>query len=253
MRSAPGAQPGIRQHGPQHTVHFLFPVTWAGIVPVSEPLRSLPQPTPFPQPTAPASRVVPVSQTNRSASVPAAATTRTPTVSPTGPRSAVVSPTGPRSGVVPAASAERNRLEVVLENVRAEVAKLRREEADRLRGWQRAAIELAMTIATRLLHERVVSGEFPMEAKVRDMVAQLGETGPVTIRLHPDDLDALTWRLGGKPLLPNKSDPQLVPDPALARGECQVEGKESMLLSDVTRELQDIRDELLRSLAHART
>lgn len=243
MRSAPGAQPGIRQHGPQHTVHFLFPVTWAGVVPLSEPLRHLPQPTPFPQPTAPASRIVPMSQTNRSEVIPAAATTRTPTVSPT----------GPRSGVVPAASAERNRLEVVLENVRAEVAKLRREEADRLRGWQRAAIELAMTIATRLLHERVVSGEFPMEAKVRDMVAQLGETGPVTIRLHPDDLDALTWRLGGKPLLPNKSDPQLVPDPALARGECQVEGKESMLLSDVTRELQDIRDELLRSLAHART
>lgn len=232
MRATPAAQPGARHRASEFAVRFDAPLYGAEIVPYNAPLRTTP-PAPLPPPQP----------------IPAVRTPPAPR-----PSSYLPPPVEPRSAEVRARqSAERSRLELVLENVRAEVAKLRREEADRLREWQRAAIELAMTIATRLLHERIVSGEFPMEAKVREMASQLGEAGPVTIRLHPDDLEALTFRLGGKPLLPNKADPTLLPDASLARGECQVEGKEAMLLSDVTRELERIRDELLRSLAHART
>ena len=39
--------------------------------------------------------------------------------------------------------------------------------------------------------------------------------------------------------------------PTLARGECRVEGRESMLLADLPGQLQQIREELLRSLSHA--
>ncbi|QJW94409.1 hypothetical protein FTUN_1929 [Frigoriglobus tundricola] len=117
---------------------------------------------------------------------------------------------------------------------------------------QRAAVELATTIASRLLHERVVAGDFPMDAKVRDMIAQLGADVPVVVRLNPADLDLLKGRLGGAPLSPDRDDPRFVPDPALTRGGCQVEGRESMLMSDVTRELEDIRADLLRSIDNAR-
>ena len=126
-------------------------------------------------------------------------------------------------------------------------------QAARLAEWQRAAIELAMTIATRLLHERVLSGDFPMESKVRDMIAQLGDDPAVTVRLHPADLQLLKSRMRGGPLIPDQEDPKFLPDPALGRGECRVEGQESMLLSEVSRELQEIRDELLRSLGNARS
>jgi len=147
--------------------------------------------------------------------------------------------------------ADRTRIEEILGRLQEATAELRKDQTERLRQWQRAAVELAMTIATRLLHERVVSGDFPMEAKVRDMVGQLEDESPVAIRLNPADLQLLESRLGDEPLLPGRDDPRLVPDPTLARGECRVEGKEAMLLSDVGRELQEIRDELLRSLAHA--
>lgn len=148
---------------------------------------------------------------------------------------------------------DRQRIEEVLGKLQAAAADLRKDQAERLREWQRAAVELATTVATRLLHERVVSGDFPMEAKVRDMVAQLEDDVPVSIRLNPQDLQLLESRLGEEPLLPGQDDPRLVADASLARGECRVEGKETMLLSEVGRELQEIREELLRSLAHARS
>jgi hypothetical protein len=149
--------------------------------------------------------------------------------------------------------AERQRIDAVLNQIRQTVADFRKEQANRLREWQRAAVELALTIATRLLHERVQSGEFPIEARVRDMIVQLEEDAPVTIHLNPADLELLTSRLGGAPLLPGRDDPRLVPNPELARGECRVESRETLLLSDVTRELQEIREELLRSVGYARS
>jgi hypothetical protein len=149
-------------------------------------------------------------------------------------------------------AADRERIETVLAQMRDAVAEYRKQEHDRLREWQRSAIELALTIASRLLHDRIKSGEFPIETKVRDMIAQLGEDVPVTIRLNPADLDLLTDRLGGEPLSQGSPDPRFLQDASLGRGDCQVEGRESMLLSDVSRELEEIREELLRSLKNAR-
>jgi flagellar biosynthesis/type III secretory pathway protein FliH len=147
--------------------------------------------------------------------------------------------------------ADRQHIEEVLAQVRTAVAELRQDREQRLRDWQRAAVELASTIASRLLHERVASDAFAIDSKVRDMIAALGEDVPVTVRLNPTDLQLLKQRLGDQPLLTDRADPRFVPDPAINRSGCQVEGRESMLLSDVARELQEIRDDLLRSLDHA--
>ena len=147
---------------------------------------------------------------------------------------------------------DRDRIEAVLAEVRSDIAALRKERAARVEELQRVAIELALTISSRLLHERVVSGDFPIDAKVRDMIAQLGDDVVISVRLNPTDLELLKDRLAGEPLSSGRDDPRFVPDPGLNRGECQIDGRESMLLSDVSRELQEIRDDLLRSLDHAR-
>ena len=149
--------------------------------------------------------------------------------------------------------ADRERIESLLGRISGAVAELKQDRKSRLQEWQRAAVELALTIATRLLHERVVAEDFPVDAKLRDMIAQLGEDVPVSVRLNPADLQLLKNRLGGAPLSPERDDPRFVADPALDRGAVQVEGRESMLLSDVSRELEELRDELLRSLNNARS
>jgi flagellar biosynthesis/type III secretory pathway protein FliH len=153
-------------------------------------------------------------------------------------------------------TADRERLEAALKDVTAAIGSLRQDRESRLQEWQRVAIELATTIASRILHEKIVSGEFPIDAKVRDMIAQLGEDVPVVVRLNPLDLELLKTRLEGsegESLLTGPDAPRFVPDSALNRGECQVEGRESMLLSDVSRELQESRNDLLRSLDNARS
>jgi hypothetical protein len=148
---------------------------------------------------------------------------------------------------------DHEHIESVLQKIQDAVAKLREKRSSDLAEWQRTAVELAMTIATRLLHERVLAGEFSIETKIRDMIAQFGEDTAVTVSLNPADLTLLKSRLGGKPLCPGRPGPRFLPDGMLGRGECRVDGREAMLLSGFSRELQQIRDELLRSLATVRT
>lgn len=148
---------------------------------------------------------------------------------------------------------EREQFAQILSALRAAVAEVRRQQQQRLHEWQRAAIELAMTIASRLLYERIQSGEFPIDARVREMVAQLENEPVLAIRLHPQDLKLLQQRLGDQPLLPEGEQPRFIADASLARGECRVEGRETILLSDIVRQLEEIRDELFRSLGHARS
>ena len=105
----------------------------------------------------------------------------------------------------------------------------------------------------RITADVIEANEFPIDAKVRDMIAQLDEDVPVAVRLNPADLELLKSRLGDQPLTADRDDPRFIADASLNRGACRVEGRESMLLSDISRELQEIRDELLRSLNNARS
>lgn len=149
--------------------------------------------------------------------------------------------------------ADRATIEAVLGRVEVAVDELRAERANQLSQLQQVALAMSLTIATRLMHERIEAGEFAVEAKVRDMIAQLGDDTAVTVRLNPADLALLTNRLGGEPLSDQYADPKFVADPNLGRGDCRVEGRESMLLSDLARELEEIRDELLRRMKNARS
>lgn len=149
-------------------------------------------------------------------------------------------------------TADRAAIEATLEAVRSGVADLRRQHADRLHQMQRAAIELGLNIAAKLLHERVTADEFPVEAMVRDMAGEMHDDEVVTVRLNPADLALLERRLDGAPLLAGAADPLVVADPTLGRAECRLEGRASVSLSDVARQLTQIRDDLLRSLTDAR-
>ncbi|WP_168218740.1 FliH/SctL family protein [Limnoglobus roseus] len=150
-------------------------------------------------------------------------------------------------------AADRKMIQTTLATIQAKVAELSRQQAANLDGLQNAAVELALTIAVQLLHREVSADEFPVEAMVRDMAAELVNDTPVTVWLNPDDLKLLERRLGGQRLL-SGDDPKLVADDSLQRCECRVEGGNgSLVLSDPTRHLQEIRDDLLRNLADART
>lgn len=150
-------------------------------------------------------------------------------------------------------AADRTQLRAALEQTRQAVAELRESRAAQVAELQRVAVEMAATIAARLLYDTVTAGEFPIDAKVREMIAQLGEDEPVSVRLHPADLQLLKQRLAGDPLLSDRADPRFVPDTELARGACRVDGREGLLVSDLATELELIREDLIRSLGNAQS
>lgn len=248
MPPAPGAHPGFERT--PFECRLRFPRSLRGVqlvapemVPATPPAKSSPTAPPA-TPTQPK----PPAPTSASAPVP-------PPGSPSA--SAPLPPAPPtdfwQTDAGRELKADRERIETVLGRIGAGVTNLHEDRKARLQEWQRAAVELALTITARVLHERVAADDLPMGAKVRDMIAQLGQDVPVSVRLNPADLQLLKDRLGGEPLSPDHDDPRFVPDPTLARGAVQVEGRESMLLSDVSRELEEIRDDLLRSLGNARS
>jgi hypothetical protein len=149
-------------------------------------------------------------------------------------------------------AADRRAIEGVLDSVRAATDALRKQHAERMGQWRTAAVELAVSIAAKLLHERITADEFAVEQMIRDMAADMTDDEVVSVRLHPKDLELLEKRLDGQPLLSGPDDPQLIADSTLGRGECRVEGRSSLSLSDLPRQLGHIREDLLRSLAHAR-
>lgn len=152
--------------------------------------------------------------------------------------------------------ADRRTLEAIRDGLLAEVGRFRREwrdeAAQRLAQSRRVAIELALTVAAKLLHQQIADGAFPVEELVRDMLGQLDGEQPVTVRLNPDDLALLGQRLEGRPLVPEgAAEPRLIADPALGRGDCRVEADGRLLLSELAGQLTEIRNQLLRSLGHA--
>jgi flagellar biosynthesis/type III secretory pathway protein FliH len=147
---------------------------------------------------------------------------------------------------------DRQLIETMLARLLASVQELQTKHQQRLAELQQLAVEIALSIATRLLHQQITAGEFDVESMVRDMVAQLGQDVPVTVRLNPEDLKLLERRLEGRPLFPESArNPKLAADAALGRGDCQVEGKEAMLLSELSGQLMEIREDLMRSLGNA--
>lgn len=235
MRSPTGTVPAFGRVSPECRLSFHRPLRAVELLPPGAPApESKVIPRPAPQPAAP-----PVAP-------PAAA----PAAAPVAERPQQPDPER-EAALAAERAAERARLVAALDEVRAAVADLRTQRAAQVADLQRVAVEMAAAIAARLLHDTVTAGEFPIDAKVRDMIAQLGDDEPVRVLLHPADLQLLKQRLGDAPLQGDRADPRFVADPELARGGCRVEGRESVLVSDVARELEDIREDLLRSLGNA--
>jgi len=149
--------------------------------------------------------------------------------------------------------ADREQIGALQSSLRYQAGDMAESLKANLDQWHNLAIEVSLAVATRLLHQQVTADAYPIEAMVREMARELADDLAVTVRLNPADAAMLERRLDGEPLLPGLGDPRLIADGTLARGECRLEGNHSLLLSNLGKQVQQIRDDLLRSLTHARS
>jgi flagellar biosynthesis/type III secretory pathway protein FliH len=150
-------------------------------------------------------------------------------------------------------AADRRAIDTVLGSLTTAAARMQADHSALLLACRKLAVELATSIAAKLLHERIETDQFNLEQMIRDMAADMPEDEIVSVRLNPHDLELLEKRLDGQPLLSGPDDPRLIADHALARGECRVEGRAAVSMSDLPRQLGQIREDLLRRVADARS
>lgn len=146
---------------------------------------------------------------------------------------------------------ERSAIERTLAGMTDVAEDLRAQQRQRLAEMQQLAVELAITVAGQLVHQRIAAGAFGVESLVQKVVDRLETTQAVTVYLHPDDVTLLEQRLGeGRPLLEN-NEYRLVGDPSLGRGDCRAETDEHSIHAHLEQQIADIRKHLLQHLPDA--
>ncbi|MBW3543899.1 MAG: hypothetical protein KY476_26930 [Planctomycetes bacterium] len=111
-----------------------------------------------------------------------------------------------------------------------------------------ATTDLAVAIASRLLHDRIQADDYPVERLIQNVVQRLEATGKVSVRLHPGDLALLERRLGeNERLFDDNRRVELVADDSLSRGDCKASAGDVSVASFLQDQLEDIRQHLLVS------
>lgn len=144
---------------------------------------------------------------------------------------------------------ERAALEDLVASVKDLAQDLWEQQRQRLGEMQRVAVEVAIAVASRLVHQRIELGDYPVENLVREVVERLEPQDALTIYLHPADIALLGQRLGEKqPLFAEADRVKLVPDVALKRGDCRAETGDVNLSLELDKQLEEMRKRLLEIL-----
>jgi flagellar assembly protein FliH len=97
-----------------------------------------------------------------------------------------------------------------------EVASLRREI---IRRTERQTVQLVLAIAERVVQREVRLDRSLLVGMARSALDRLGEFGTATIRLNPEDFDAVAPAARAA----DESAVRIVPDPEVGRGGCLVQ------------------------------
>jgi flagellar biosynthesis/type III secretory pathway protein FliH len=147
---------------------------------------------------------------------------------------------------------QRQALRTVLGKLMEVAGELQDQRRQRLEEMQQVAVEIALAVASRLVHEKLEKADSGVEELVRQAVQRLNTSQPITIALHPKDLDLLQNRSGkAVPLSADGGPLRMIGDPSLNRGDCRADAGDTSLLADVQEQLADIRRHLLETLPEA--
>jgi len=117
---------------------------------------------------------------------------------------------------------------------------------------QQLAVELAVSIASRLVYDTIDADAFRVDEMVAQMLSRFEASESTEIRLHPEDLQLLKRRVEGKqPPWADQSSYRLVADAKLQRGDCRIESGDFGMLSGVDLQLSEFRNHLMESLDNA--
>jgi flagellar assembly protein FliH len=162
-----------------------------------------------------------------------------------------VRPLTPEQEAARRAAEEREAIERVLTSMTDAARQMQVQQDERLGEMRQAAVELAVAIASRLVHDKLEAGDLPVDRLVRQVVDKLGIREAVKVHLHPQDLALLKKKTGDVGFPGMGPELQLLADPAISRGGCRAETGDVSILSQLEVQLVEIRKILLGAIAHA--
>lgn len=140
------------------------------------------------------------------------------------------------------------QLHSLLPAMRQAVERLDRERAGLLRKWEEGLIQLAVRIAERLVRRTIETNDEITAQLVADVVELAAGSPEVTLRLHPEDVQALEnagtdlSRGAGGALAVH-----VVADSQVASGDCLAETRHGTIDGRLEQRLARIEEELLAS------
>ncbi len=122
--------------------------------------------------------------------------------------------------------------------------------AARLRESQTLAVEIAIAVAEKLLHDQVGQGRHDVEKLVAAALAAGGSRKPTLLRLSPADEQRLKQSAAGG-RLSQENAVQIAADPHLADGNVELDLPGYSLVFDWRHELEAMKRNILDDLGHA--
>ncbi len=155
---------------------------------------------------------------------------------------------GERAG----AEAAGQRGEAMLHRLTQTLDELTTVRAEMIRQTERQMVQLALTIARRIVQREVSLDPDLVIAMAHVALDRLGDSARVTVRLHPKDYEAAG---GDRVAQLTSSNVTVTADARLSRGACRVESDMGMLDAGADAQLQEIARALLGAddVAHAQT
>ena len=109
---------------------------------------------------------------------------------------------------------------------------------------QEAAIHLGELIASKLLQEKILSGQFDVASMVSELVQRLDTQDTVTVALNPTDLGLIKSQIGDAALLQNGPDIVWESDSSLSRGNCRASTQEMSVSHNLREQMNQMMQQL---------
>lgn len=145
---------------------------------------------------------------------------------------------GERSGI----EAANKRGEAMLRRLAETLTELTTLRAQMIHQTERQIVELALAVARRIVHREIALDHDLLIAIARVALERLGESAQVTIRLHPEEFQAISASRVAEFAGTNV---KIAPDARVGRGGCRVESEMGMLEAGVDAQIHEIARALL--------
>jgi flagellar assembly protein FliH len=145
---------------------------------------------------------------------------------------------GERAG----AEAARERGEAMLRRLTQTIEELTTLRAQMIHQTERQMVQLALAVARRIVHREVSLDQDLLIAMARVALDRLGESAEVTVRLHPEEFEAIS---AARAADWTGASVKVVADARVGRGGCRVESDFGMLDAGIDAQIQELARALL--------